>query len=98
MTLQTPGPIRTPEDELREAAIKHLKAKRDFKGHLLAYVSTNVLLVAIWIAVGGGFFWPLFPIFGWGIGIAMHAWDVYAPDTTPAQVDAEMERLSRTRH
>jgi len=26
--------------------------------HALAYLSVNVLLVAIWVATGAGFFWP----------------------------------------
>jgi len=96
MTLETtPRPVRSDEAELGQLAVKRLKDKRDFKGHLLAYVTTNLLLVAVWVAIGSGFFWPVFPIFGWGIGIAMHAWEVYAPSATPEQVDAEMDRLRR---
>jgi len=26
---------------------------------------------------GAGFFWPVFPILGWGVGVAANAWDVY---------------------
>jgi hypothetical protein len=49
--------------------------------------------VVIWYVTGAGFFWPVFPIFGWGIGLAFNAWDVYSPGITPDKVDAEVERL-----
>ncbi|HKG36981.1 MAG TPA: 2TM domain-containing protein [Solirubrobacterales bacterium] len=65
------------EQELRDRAIANLKKKRDFRGHLLAYVLINGMLVAIWAVTGAGFFWPAFPILGWGIGVAFNAWDVY---------------------
>jgi hypothetical protein len=95
---QVPTPTSSAEEqELRERALKHLKDKRDLKAHLLAYVSVNLMLVVIWFAAGGGFFWPVFPIFGWGIGIAFHIYDVVSPEPGPAQVQAEMERM-RTRH
>ncbi len=93
-----PTPL-TPEEEaqLRERALKHLKAKRDLKGHVLAYVTVNLLLVAIWFAAGGGFFWPVFIIFGWGIGLAFNIYDVVSPEPGPDQVHAEMERMRQQR-
>jgi hypothetical protein len=42
-----------------------------------------------------GFFWPVFPLFGWGIGPSFHAWDVYSKPAAPQQVAAEMDRLGR---
>lgn len=65
----------------------------DLRAHLLAYVTVNAFLVAIWAVTGAGFFWPLFPIFGWGIGVAFNVWDVYSPEATQEQIAAEMERL-----
>lgn len=83
------------EEELRALAHKRLKDKRDFQGHLIAYITVNALLVGIWWAAGGGFFWPIFPLLGWGIGIVFHAWDVLSPGPGPRQIEAEMERLRR---
>jgi len=37
----------------------------------------------------------MFPIFGWGIGVAFHIWDVYAPAAPPEdRIQREMDRLS----
>jgi Domain of unknown function (DUF1707) len=36
-------------------------------GELRAFVSTSILLVAIWALTGAGYFWPVWPILGWGV-------------------------------
>lgn len=42
----------------------------------LAYAVVNLLLVAGWIVTEATFFWPVFPLFGWGIALVVHAWVV----------------------
>ncbi|EWT01239.1 tRNA synthetase [Intrasporangium oryzae NRRL B-24470] len=90
-------PDRVPEDELRALALKHLKAKRDLQAHIIAYVTVNLLLVGIWAVTGAGFFWPMFILLGWGIGLAFNIWDVVTPEPGPEQVEAEMQRLRQGR-
>src|SRR3954453_15365042 len=41
--------------------------------HLTIYLIVNALLIGIWAATGGGYFWPIWPILGWGIGLGCHA-------------------------
>ena len=84
------------EPELRRQALKRLEDKRGLMAHALAYVTVNLLLVALWYVTGAAFFWPVFPIFGWGIGLAFHTWAVLSPAPGPRQVEAEMQRLRRT--
>jgi eukaryotic-like serine/threonine-protein kinase len=43
------------------------------KIHLTLYVLVNAFLVGIWAASGGGYFWPIWSILGWGIAVAAHA-------------------------
>ena len=64
-------------DERRAAAIERLQNKRDFRNHALVYCAVNMMLVVIWAASGAGYFWPIWSIAGWGIGLALHAWRVY---------------------
>jgi hypothetical protein len=66
-----------PDDELRKQAVNRLKKKRDFKMHAMVFVAVNAMLIAIWAATGADFFWPIFPLLGWGIGLGANAWDVY---------------------
>ncbi len=82
------------EQELREQAISRLKKKRDFRGHVFIYVAVNAMLVVIWAVTGSGFFWPIFPILGWGIGVAANAWDVYGrKPISEDEIRRETERL-----
>jgi vacuolar-type H+-ATPase subunit I/STV1 len=79
--------------ERREAAIKRVKAKRDFKNHLAIYLMVNGLFVIIWAVGGGGYFWPVWPLAGWGVGVAFNAWNVYfEKPITENEIRREMER------
>jgi hypothetical protein len=85
--------LETP-DPLRQAAMESLKKKAEFRAHLLAYVLVNAFLVAMWSVTGAGFFWPVFPIAGWGIGLVLHAWDTYRQQApTEQDIRSEMDRL-----
>ena len=82
------------EQALREQAIQRLKKQRDFKPHVLMYVAVNTFLVVIWAITGAGFFWPVFPILGWGIGIVGHAWDAYGrKPISEEEIRREADRL-----
>jgi hypothetical protein len=89
----------TRNEVLRDRAIKRLKKRRDFSAHLLVYVLINTFLVAIWALTNPhGFFWPIFPLAGWGIGVVMNAWDVFRNDEfDEEQISREMERSQRRR-
>ncbi|HST48533.1 2TM domain-containing protein [Jatrophihabitans sp.] len=82
---------------LRERAVQRLKKRRDFYRHVLAYVSVNGFLVIIWAMTGAaGFFWPIFPMTGWGVGVIMNAWDVYSDDEMDeTHIRQEMQRLQK---
>lgn len=81
--------------DLREAAIVQLRKKRGLQAHALAYVMVNLFLNAIWLFTEPGFYWPAIPLFGWGIGLAFHIWDVYSPARpTEEQITREMNRLA----
>jgi hypothetical protein len=81
--------------ELRERAEKSLKLKSEFRAHLLAYVLVNSFFVVIWAITGSGFFWPVLPMAGWGIGLAFHAREAYGRTyPTEDEIRQEMERLS----
>jgi hypothetical protein len=85
------------QESLREQALKSLKKKRDFQAHVLTFVLVNALLIVIWAATGAGFFWPVFPLVGWGIGIIFHAWDVYRAPPSEAEIQREMDKLKGAR-
>ena len=86
--------MTTDDQALRARAVQRLKKQRDFRIHLLMYLLVNGSLIVIWAMTGAGFFWPVFPIVGWGIGVAANAWDVYSRDLpTETEIRHEMDRL-----
>jgi len=84
---------------LREQAIAQLKKKRDFGVHLLVFFLVNGFLVVIWAMTDPhGFFWPIFPIVGWGIGVVLNAWDVFRrAGFTEQQINSEIKHLQDAR-
>lgn len=82
------------KEDLRTTAIRRIKKKAEFKAHLFTYVIVNSFLVALWAVTGAGYFWPIFPILGWGVGVAFNAWDVYwRSPPSEDQIRREMEHL-----
>ncbi|HSD22687.1 MAG TPA: 2TM domain-containing protein [Solirubrobacterales bacterium] len=54
-------------------------------------------MVGIWAIFGGGYFWPIWVIGGWGIGVIFHARDVFGRRrmVSEDQLAREMARLRR---
>lgn len=58
---------------------RHQHYKRGMQIHLVFYVLVNLIQVVVWwVFTPDQFFWPLWSIVGWGIGMASHIWAVYA--------------------
>jgi Domain of unknown function (DUF1707)/2TM domain len=84
---QTVGALNHPLDDLpvrqivrndpRRRAARAAAARRGVQIHLSAYLTASLLMIAIWLAltlaVGACYFWPVWPILGAGIGVISHA-------------------------
>ncbi|BCB86152.1 DUF1707 domain-containing protein [Phytohabitans suffuscus] len=57
-------------------------ARLGMRAHAAAYVLGSLLMLGIWAAVGLGsgswYFWPVWPILGWGVGLLGHVIPVRA--------------------
>ena len=91
--------VNETTEALRHEAITVLKKRRDFHRHVAIYLLVNTALVITWaLTNGGGFFWPVFPIAFWGIGVVMNAWDAYSDDTvSERRIEQEVRRLEHRR-
>ena len=68
-----------------------------FRIHLSIYIVVNVALIGIWAASGAGYFWPIWPILGWGIGVGCHGAPLLARRAAPPRHRREPPRQrSRT--
>ena len=89
-----PGQI---DPAVRRLAEKRLKARREFQHHLTAYLIVMTALVVIWVITGAGYFWPIWPMLGWGIGIAFHVLSLRDSGVTELQIAAEAAKIEAQR-
>jgi hypothetical protein len=78
------------------------RARASFKRHLLNYVVFSIFFWIIWYFTGahnyGGIFpWPVWPMFGWGIGIVFHYIRAYVSTGTNS-AEEEYQKLIQKKH
>lgn len=84
-----PGPV----PDHRAEAVARLEKKRGWQAGMVAYVLVNAFLVGIWAVTGRGYFWPAWPLGGWGLGMALSYWDLYMRrPITEQDIEAELRR------
>ena len=84
-------------------AREYVRKLRRFYTDALIYGVVNLGLILIWAISGGGYFWPIWVIIGWGIGLGVHAFslglipqiDVMVPFMTPEWEEEEVRRLTQ---
>lgn len=89
------------EAEVRE----HVRKLRRFYTDVLVYTLVNLFLILIWALSGAGYFWPIWVIIGWGIGLGIHAFTIglipqmtsMVPFLTAEWEDEEVRKLVSTR-
>jgi hypothetical protein len=80
------------DDPLMKIARKRVGFKKNFA----SYVIVNGFLWAIWYFTDRGYPWPIWPMLGWGVGIAFNYVDAYELDKSD-MVNKEYEKLKKER-
>jgi len=65
------GAVPVTDKKLMELARRRVILKIIFKSLCLGYLAVNAFLVFIWLLSGGGYFWPIWTMAGWGLGIVI---------------------------
>jgi hypothetical protein len=86
------------EEDLRRRAERRVQARHGLIAHAGVYLVVNLSLAAINLATSPHYLWFLWAAFGWGIGLAAHAWGVLTMLSGDHEraVQAEMDRLHRS--
>lgn len=86
-------------DEIERLARKRAGAKLGWYVHAMVYVLVNLLLWAMSQHGFGSRPWSVFPLLGWGLGLALHGISVFmlgtGSDLRERLVQKERERLQR---
>ncbi|GIF20358.1 hypothetical protein BJ973_001736 [Actinoplanes tereljensis] len=87
------------QDPVRARAIQQLNRKRGVQAHVLIYLLANLIQVIVWWAyTPDQFFWPLWSILGWGIGLVFHIWAIYSSSSLDEdRIEQEINRIQRGR-
>jgi 2TM domain len=76
-----------------EPTRRSLEKKRKLGTDLAAYLAINLFLIGIWALNGFGYFWPGWVIAGWGVLLALDAWNVYTRrPVTEHDIERELRR------
>lgn len=81
-------------------AKKRVHKLKGFYSHLASYLVMSIFFVLLNMFSDSGHFWAIYPILGWGIGVAFHAFSVFGffgtgPDWEERQMRREIARLDR---
>jgi len=75
--------VEPAHEDARQQALNRLKAQRSFRGLVLSAIGVLALMIVIWALSGGGYFWPIWVVFGLGIGLVATGWQAYGPRQRP---------------
>jgi hypothetical protein len=66
---------------------------RDFGSQVLVYGIGSFVFIVIWAAQGRGFFWPIYPLLVWGLGLSVqHFTMVIRGQITDEEVRRKLSR------
>ena len=83
------------DQEVYASALCHAAARIGFYIHLLIYGLVTLLLFGIAIMHSPSTYWVEFPLLGWGLGLLMHGFIVFALARSQAQEPLAIDNLNR---
>lgn len=63
--------------DMPDQALRRRLQVKGFWVHVAIYVIINSLLTAGWAMGGGGFFWPIYLMTAWGLGVVVNGFLVF---------------------
>jgi hypothetical protein len=96
-----PQMTQLSRDELERLAHKRAGAKLGWYVHAAVYVVVNLVIFALSSHGFGSRPWSVFPLLGWGLGLALHGISAFmlgaGGELRERLVDRERDRLQRQR-
>ncbi len=93
------GITNNKPDGLNDELTWQLARRRaSFKWNLRSYAILNTMFIAIWYFSSGpgAYYWPIWPMLGWGVGLASHYLSAYHEDHYNT-VEKEYKKLKEER-
>jgi hypothetical protein len=65
------------EVETKKRLMFNAQRRRDLKSHVVSFIGVNGFLIALNLFTSPGYFWAIFPLLAWGLGLFLHFMKVY---------------------
>ena len=78
----------------RRHAIHRIRAKQQLAAHFVVFLAMSAFFVLVWAQTGADYFWPIWAMFGWGIGLVAHAIHIlgWSMPISEERIQREVER------
>lgn len=79
--------------QIRRDVTRRVRARVGFYWHLAVFIAANLAIVAINLRFSPSYWWFVWPLGGWGFGLAAHAFAIFqVGGGSAAMIEAEIER------
>ncbi len=82
------------DQKLYERARTRVKSRKKFYSHIITWVVMSVFFILVNLFTTD-YFWAIFPILAWGIGVAFHGIQVFSDEWEDREIESEYDRLKR---
>ncbi|WP_016953077.1 2TM domain-containing protein [Anabaena sp. PCC 7108] len=67
--------------EMKKQQISNSQKRREFKSHLMSFIVINGFLILLNLFTSPSYFWAIYPILGWGLGLLLHGIKTYMSES-----------------
>ena len=82
------------ETEKDKALWQIAKKRAAFKWSVICYLLVNTFLIGVWYFTDTNYFWPIWPMLGWGLGLFMQGMHAYTGNDI-FSIEKEYEKLKQ---
>jgi len=83
------------EREKYERAERRVKQLKSFYSHLVTYIGGMVVLFFVDYTDRGGTWWFYWPLLGWGVAVAIHAFETFGTGWEKKKIRQLLEKEER---
>ncbi|NES99551.1 MAG: 2TM domain-containing protein [Sphaerospermopsis sp. SIO1G2] len=58
--------------EVKKQQMSNYQKRQEFRSHLISFIVINAFLILLNLFTSPDYFWAIFPLLGWGIGLFFH--------------------------
>lgn len=80
------------EEHLYSQAKSKVKSRKKFYSHVITWILLSILFIFINLFTSD-YFWAIFPILAWGIGVAFHGIQVFSDEWEEQEVEREFNKM-----